>query len=315
MSGVAAVLAPEQFGLEHLEAQGLIASSPAVLRQFGFARAHVATGVNDTGAMALQAARDALQDANLAPNQIDVLVWASARPESQVRQRDAPKSQTSELFDGFRYQAAWLQETLGAENADVLGVAQQGCSTMFSALRTARALLATEPDRMHALCVASDALPTGAPREILYNLMSDGACAVVLSKDCATDRWRAFRQISCGYYWDPEQRGPEIMASYFVTGRQIIQDLFATANVCPDEIDLVIPTGINRMSWSVMMRLVGIPEDRLYQGRESFGHTISADTFIQPAHLRRHNGAPAGSKLLTFTYGFGSTWCALLLEH
>jgi 3-oxoacyl-[acyl-carrier-protein] synthase-3 len=314
MSGVAAVLAPAQFELEQLEAQGLLTSSPTVLREFGFARAHVATRVNESGEMALQAARDALHDAGLTPNQIDVLVCASARPESQVRQ--APDSQTSsELFDGFRYQAAWLQETLGLEHAEVLGVSQQGCSTMFSALRTARALLATEKDWMHALCVASDVLPTGAPREILYNVMSDGACAVVLSKGCAMDRWRAFRQISSGYYWDPEQRGPEIMASYFVTGRQVIQDLFASAAIRPEEIDLVIPTGINRSSWDVMMQLIGIPRERLYVGPESFGHTISADTFIHLAHLRRHNRAASGAKLLTFTYGFGSTWCALLLQH
>lgn len=186
---------------------------------------------------------------------------------------------------------------------------------MFSALRAARAILATEPQRTHALCVASDVLPVGAPREILYNVISDGACAVVLSRGCTIDRWRAFRQISSGYYWDPEERGPEIMASYFVTGRQVIQDLLTSANLRPDEVDMVLPTGINRMSWDVMMQLVGIPANRLYEGPEPFGHTISADTFIHLAHLRRNGKTPAGSKLLTFTYGFGSTWCALLLEH
>ena len=69
------------------------------------------------------------------------------------------------------------------------------------------------------------------------------------------------------------------------------------------------------MSWDVMMLLVGIPTSRLYQGPESFGHTISADSFIQLAHLRRNGCVPDGSKLLMFTYGFGSNWCALLLEH
>ena len=314
MSGVAAVLAPAQFELEQLAAAGLIESAPAVLREFGFARAHVARAAADVGEMALTAARNALTDAAIQPEQVDLLVWASARPESQVRPADRG-SKAADVFDGFRYQAAWLQETLGLDNADVLGVSQQGCSTMFSALRTARAILSTEPERSNALCVASDVLPTGATREILYNVISDGACAVVLTRGCATDRWRAFRQISSGYYWDPVERGPEIMASYFVTGRQVIQELLASARVQPDEIDVVLPTGINRMSWDVMMQLVGIPSNRLYDGPGSFGHTISADSFIQLAHLRRSGGVPAGSKLLMFTYGFGSSWCALLLEH
>ncbi len=314
MSGVAAVLAPAQFDLEQLAAAGLIESAPAVLREFGFARAHVAGAPMDCGAMALTAARNALQDAAIRPDQVDLLVWASARPESQVRPADSG-SPSSGVFDGFRYQAAWLQETLGLDNADVLGVSQQGCSTMFAALRAARAILSTEPARSNALCVASDVLPTGAPREILYNVISDGACAVVLTRGCPTDRWRAFRQISSGYYWDPVERAPEIMASYFVTGRQVIQELLAAAGVRPDDIDVVLPTGINRMSWDVMMPLVGIPADRLYDGPESFGHTISADSFIQLAHLRRSGRVPAGSKVLLFTYGFGASWCALLLEH
>ena len=315
MSGVAAVLAPEHLDLEQLAAAGLLESAPAVLRQFGFARAHMANSPCETGDMALRAARQALEDAQLQASEIDLLIWASARPESQVRPRTTESSAASDVFDGFRYQAAWLQETLGLDNADVLGVAQQGCSTMFSALRTARAILSSEPDRTHALCVSSDVLPAGAPREILYNVISDGACAVVMSRGRTADRWRAFRQISSGYYWDPVERGPEIMASYFVTGRQVIQDLLTTAGVRPDEIDVVVPTGINRMSWDVMMQLLDIPAERLYDGPESFGHTISADSFIQLAHLRRSGTVPAGAKLLMFTYGFGSSWCALLLEH
>lgn len=315
MSGVAAVLAPEQLDLEQLGAAGLLDSSPAVLREFGFARAHVARTPCATGEMALRASCEAMKDAGIVPNQIDLLVWASARPESQVRPRTNTSNQPPDVFDGFRYQAAWLQETLGLDNADVLGVSQQGCSTMFSALRTARAILSSEPDRSNALCVASDVLPIGAPREILYNVISDGACAVVLSRGCTTDRWRAFHQISSGYYWDPVERAPEIMASYFVTGRRVIQELLDGAGVRPDDIDVVLPTGINRMSWDVMMQLVGIPSNRLYDGPESFGHTISADSFIQLAHLRRSRSVAAGSKLLMFTYGFGSSWCALLLEH
>ena len=314
MSGVAAVLAPQQLDLEQLSAAGLLESAPAVLRQFGFARAHVAQTSCETGDMALRAARQALDDAGLRPGEIDLLIWASARPESQVRPGTAGNSAQPDIFDGFRYQAAWLQETLGLDRAEVLGVSQQGCSTMFSALRTARAILSSE-HREHALCVASDVLPAGSPREILYNVISDGACAVVMSRGGTSDRWRAFRQISSGYYWDPVERAPEIMASYFVTGRQVIQELLRAADVRPDQVDVVLPTGINRMSWDVMMQLVGIPGDRLYEGPEPFGHTISADSFVQLEHLRRHGNVPAGSTVLMFTYGFGSTWCALLLEH
>jgi 3-oxoacyl-[acyl-carrier-protein] synthase III len=313
MSGVAGVLAPKRLEIEHLAAAGLLTSSPDVLRQFGFEGAHVADGASEPGAMALQAARAALADARLDAGDIDLLVWASARPENQIRPRGGAAA--TDLFDGFRYQSAWLQETLGLDHADVIAVAQQGCSTMFSALRAARAILAVEPDRSHALCVAADVLPCGSPREILYNVISDGACAVVLSRACATERWIGFRQLSRGYFWDPVERAPEIMAAYFLLGRQVIQELLDRHRLRPEDVDVVLPTGINRASWDVMLRLVGIPEDRLYTGPASFGHTISADTFIHLDHLRRSGQVRSGAHMLMFTYGFGSSWCALLLEH
>lgn len=312
LSGVGAVLAPQQLEIEQLATAGLVQSTPGVLREFGFNRAHLADLTCEPGALALDAARRALADARLKPADIDLLVWASARPENHVR----PKAGTTmDLFDGFRYQSGWLQEELGLESADVIAVAQQGCSTMFAALRAARAILMTEPERSHALCVAADVLPHGAPREILYNVISDGACAVVLSRGCSTDRWIGFRQISSGYYWDPVERAPEIMAAYFVMGRQVIRELLDQHHVDPDQIEVVIPTGINRSSWDVMLGVVGIPKDRLYDGPPSFGHTISADSFIHLEHLRRNASVRSGARLLMFTYGFGSTWCALLLEH
>lgn len=314
LSGVSGVLAPTRLDVEQLAAAGLVASDPAVLREFGFARAHIADGQCDPGDMALDAARAALGEAGVGAGDVDLLVWASARPENHIRPK-RPIEAEPDLFDGFRYQSAWLQDALGLDNADVAAVAQQGCSTMFSALRTARAILATEPERSHALCVASDVLPGGATREILYNVISDGACAVVLSRGCTTDRWIGFRQISRGYYWDPVERAPEIMASYFLMGRQVIQELLDTHNLKPADVDVVLPTGINRTSWDVLLHLVGIPDDRLYRGPDSFGHTISADSFIHLEHLRRSGRVRSGALVLMFTYGFGSSWCALLLEH
>lgn len=315
ISGVSGVLAPATFALDQLAAAGLLTSSSAVLREFGFARAHVAEGACEPGGLALEAARGALSDAGITAADVDLLVWASARPESHVRPRLSTDEAGGSFFDGFRYQSGWLQDTLRLDRADVVSVAQQGCATMFSALRTARAILATEPARTHALCVAADVLPAGAPREILYNVISDGACAVVLSRGCASDRWIGFRQISRGDSWDPVARGPEIMASYFLMGRLVIAELLEEHGIEPDEIDVVVPTGINRTSWDVMLRLVGIPADRLCDGLDSFGHTISADSFIHLHHLRRSGRMRAGARVLMFTYGFGSSWCALLLEH
>jgi 3-oxoacyl-[acyl-carrier-protein] synthase-3 len=316
LSGVAGVLPPRQQDLEELAAAGLLRSSPQALSAFGFERAHISDASYPLEDMALDAARAALADARLEPRDVDVLIWASARPESHIRSTTrAGRSGDGDVLQGFRYTSAWLQNALGLHNANVMAVAQQGCSTMFAALRMARSLLLAEPGLHHVLCVGVDVLPDGASREILYNVISDAACAVVVSRGCREEKWIGFTQLSRGHYCDPAASGPEIIAAYFPTARRVIEHLLVEHGLQPDNIDAVVPTGVNRSSWDILLRLVGIPGDRLHGGLPSFGHTMTADSFLYLQDLRRRGHVPRGSRLLLFTYGFGSSWCGLLLEH
>ena len=317
LSGVAGVLPRYQRDLNELNGAGLLSSSPEALEALGFRCAHVCEPGLALEQMALEAAQLALNDAGLRPPDVDFLIWASARPENHLRPSHAPSAPESgsDAMDGFRYASAWLQDALDLRNADVLAVAQQGCSTMFSALRIARSLLLSEPQRQHALCVGVDMLPRGAHREILYNVISDAACAVVVSRGCQEDVWLGYSQLSRGHYWDPSNSEPQILAAYFPTAAMLLRRLLAEHSLRPDEVDVVVPTGVSRASWDILLRLVGIPEDRLFTDLASFGHTMTSDTFVHLQELRRRGVVPRGSRLLLFTFGFGCSWCGLLLEH
>jgi 3-oxoacyl-[acyl-carrier-protein] synthase III len=312
LRGVAGVLPPRSMTLEELARAGLIHSAPEVLHQFGFTNSFVASPEHDAGWLAKQAARDALQDANLQSEDVDLLIWASAIPRNHLR---IPSSAPSGPLNEFRYAAGWLQEELGLDRAEVMAVTQQGCATMFSALRAARSLLVAEPRLRNILCIGVDVLPPGSPREIMYNLISDAACAVVVSRDCAGDCWIDSAQISRGYYWDIEARQAEIIAAYFPDSRRVIEQLLEGQKLSPQAVDMVVPTGVNRNSWEILMRLIAIPSERLYRSDLSFGHTISADSFLYLQEIRRQNRLARGARVLLFSYGFGSTWCSLLLEH
>jgi len=318
LRGVAAVLPPLRLDLQELAGRGLLSSPPQTLFDLGFRQAYVADTKHDAGWLALQAAKKALADAALGPEEMDVVIWASALGQNHLR--DGPSSEVDSSVDNpllrqFRYAGGWLQDQLGLDRAQMLAVAQQGCVSMFSSLRLARSLLLAEPHLLHVLCVGVDVLPAEARREIMYNLISDAGCAVVVSRDCPRDRWVGYHQISRGYYWDPLARRPEILAAYFPTSRLVIQELLAQHHLTPSDIDVMVPTGVNRPSWEILLNLVGISSQRLYQEMESFGHTIMADSFLLLEDLRRRNRVASGSRLLLFSYGFGSSWSALLLEH
>lgn len=281
-----------------------LTSPESTLRDFGFEGAWIA---DDIYPLALRAAQQALHE--IAPAEIDHLLWASALPGGHQQSSQAG---SKAALAPFCYSASRLQDDLGLTRAIVSGVAQQGCAGLFSALHSAQAHLVADPDLQHILCVGADALPSGMPREIMYNVISDAACAVVLSRGSGRYRWLQYHQVSNGYYWDVPARESEIIASYFPGGRSTIQGVLRKANLVPEDIDLVLPTGINTTSWPILLRLCGIPEDRLYQPQQRFGHTVAADSI-----LMLEEAAPAlqhGMRVLLFTFGFGSSWCALLLE-
>lgn len=296
---------PEQFvDVTHLP----VTSEVETLRSFGFDGAWIG---NDAASLGLQAANHCLNQSGLKGSDIDVLLWASALPANHLHHQHAGDHA---LLDQFCYNASWLQEQLQLDHATVSGVAQQGCAGMFSALRQARALLLAEPELNHILCVGADVFPKDAAREVLYNVISDAGCACVMSRAQLLYKWLGFHQISKGYYWDVPNKQSEIIAAYYPTAAMAIRKLIGSQAMAPHEIDLVIPTGINRSSWPVLLRLCGIPTDRLYEPTTRFGHTVAADSFLMLEQAHQQGVLQPGMKLLLFAYGFGSSWSAILLE-
>ncbi|CAM3108913.1 3-oxoacyl-[acyl-carrier-protein] synthase III C-terminal domain-containing protein [Rariglobus hedericola] len=311
LGGIAAILPPNRSHLDSLHANGLLISKPADLVALGFSHAHLADATHDAAWLAATAASAALNDAGLSAIDIDALIWASALPANHVVSGNHPSS----FLAAFNSPASQLQDSLGMDRAIVHGIAQQGCGGMFAALRSARALLVAEPQLQHVLCVGVDILPVGSPREILYNVISDAAAAVVVSRSGARLRWIDCHQVSKGYYWDVPARQKEIIASYFPTSRLVITELLARNQLSGSGLAHVVPNGIGAGSWEILCQLCGIPIDRIRKPAGEFGHTIAADNILHLAALSKTQALHTGDKLLLFTYGFGSSWCGILLEQ
>ena len=315
LRAVAAVLPPKTRDLEDLQHNGLLVSDLAALKELAFEKVHVCDPVHDVGWLTLESARRAMTQAEVESAEIDVLIWASALSETHVQSCDSVRqTPIEELLSGFHYRASWLQEELHLDNARVTAVAQQGCAGMFSALSMAHALLASDPSLRNILCVGVDALPNGAPREILYNLISDAGCAVVLSRENLQCRWRTFHQISKGYYWNIVEKQKEIIASYFPTSRVVIRELLSKAGIRPTDVRWILPTGVSKSSWDILASIASLDPSRIYRAPINFGHTIAADNLLHLESLLNSRKALSGDQLLLFTYGFGSTWCGLILE-
>jgi 3-oxoacyl-[acyl-carrier-protein] synthase-3 len=305
--------------LVELEQRGALRGPASTLASFGFERARVAEHESHVD-MAVSAVRQLLDETGTPPDEIDLVLYAGALTSSTTMEcAPAPEGsvlQMRDLMDFFKYPASRLQSEFDLANATVAGVDQQGCAAIFSAVRLARATLLAEPDVRTVLCVSADRLPNGSSREVVYNLVSDGACAMLVRRGATQNRIVAMHQVTKGAFWDSGSLENEIIAAYFPTARTVIEDTVRKAGVTLDDIRWIIPHNVSLRSWQILLGLVGVPREKLFsQNIGRVGHTIAADNFINLRDATDAGLLRKGDLLLLFTFGYGLNWSCMVLEH
>lgn len=306
LSAISYVLPGNPVPLEPLAAAGKLDSPVALLQDFGFEGVHVSEAPADE--LALRAVQRLLRDDEIDPDSIDALYYAGALPESHC-------VATGAELQGFSYPVARLQYECGLTNAATAAVGQAGCTGLMAAIDMAVGHLLSQPSAQRVICVSADVLPATAKREIIVNVISDGACALLVERGATCNRILASRRVSKGYYWDSSARTNEIIASYFPTARNIVRDTLASIGMSAADVAIVIPHNVSRRSWNILLPLLGISSDRLFAdniGRK--GHVIAADNFINLKDAREAGRIQAGDRALLFNFGFGAAWAAMVIE-
>jgi 3-oxoacyl-[acyl-carrier-protein] synthase III len=316
ISALGYYLPPTERTVAELVASGQTNSSAAKLEQLGFAVIRIA---DDELAvqMAIKAIRDLHSRSAFDLEKIDVLLYAGALATSSVVMTDASEAWNA-LIDPtplFRFPGTCLQAELGIPNASVIGISQLACNTFQAAIRLARALLIAEPEVNHVLCVAADRFSARARREIVYNLMSDGACAAVISRGQLSNRILATAQITRGAYWDSSISHDQLIAAYFPLARRVILEAVAAAGLTVDQIDLLIPHNLNIKSWEILAQVAGIPLERIYTNNIArIGHVVASDNVINFIDSIAEGRVVPGNKVALFVMGFGAHWNCTILE-
>ena len=317
MAALAYYLPAGRRSLAELHADGLLSGSAETLASFGFEYAHVANGETNLD-MAAEAARQVLRESGTGPSEIGLLLYATALTGSATMAGGSDRESVLRLdsvAESFQYPASCLQAELELTRAAVAGVDQQGCASLLSALRMGRAMLMAEPALGTVLCVSADVFPAREPRDLVYNVISDGACAVLLKRG-APNRILSCAQVTKGSYWDAAALEHEVIAAYFPTARNLITEALSIAGLGLDDIALVIPHNVSRRSWDILRGLLKLPEDRVYTDNIArVGHTIASDNILNLRDAIDAGRVARGDKLLLFTFGFGLNWSCMVVEH
>ena len=295
---------------------GQAISDAAKLTQLGFDSIRVA-GEMPAAQMAVEAVRDLQRRGGYDLDRIDVIVYAGALATSSVVASDDQPAWGAmrDPVPLFRFPGPCLQAALGLPNAAVIGIAQLACNTFQAAMRVARALVLAEPSVNNVLCVAADRFPADARREIVYNLMSDGACAAVVSRGAPSNRILSMAQITRGAYWDGTVSHDQLIAAYFPLARRVILEALEAADLRVDELDHLIPHNLNHKSWEILAQIVGIPLAKIYTANiPRIGHVVASDNVINFLDAFDAGRIKRGDKVALFVMGFGAHWNCTILE-
>jgi len=258
----------------------------------------------------LASARSVLASPGVRPQDVGTLLWVSG-----LRDRPSLAAAGDDPLHLFRYPAARACHELGLASANAVALSQQGCSGLLSAIHIAASTLQSS-ERPSVLCVAGDALPPDARSEVMYNVMSDAGCAVLLEREAPRNRILSFHQRTQAHYWDTPEREQEILAAYFPMARRVIAAGVERAGLTLGEVDWFVPHNVSLRSWQILAGLLGVEVERVWtKNIARVGHTVSCDHVINLADMERQGVLRPGDKLALFTFGLGASWSCLVLEH
>ena len=245
--------------LDKLESDHKIASPAKLMREFGFEDAYIEEKTDHLNQLIIEAGEEVLKKSKIPPAEIDSLFLYSGL-SNIISKQPKDEKQTLELF---RYPVAEAKYKLGLTRAKTTATSQQGCSGLLSTIFLASQLMeASEQEKI--LCLTGDALPSDAPREIMYNIMSDAGAALLLETNATKNRIVHFHEQQQPYYWDTPNHKDELLASYFPMAERAISNCLKEAGLSVADIGWFVPHNVSLRSWKILADLLHVPMEKIW---------------------------------------------------
>ncbi|WP_103535727.1 beta-ketoacyl-ACP synthase 3 [Streptomyces sp. SM11] len=267
-----------------------------------------ATGEESLAVMAAEAGRAALADAGARPEDVDLVIVATAthaRPMPAV----AP-------------QAA---HALGCERAGTYDL-NAACAGFTYALSTATSLLQSGAART-ALVIGAERLTDWTSPAVTdtFAIMADGAGAVMLTRSerhgvraavWGNEGGRADYIVMPDDADAPEvrMRGPLVYKWAVDTLPGVARRACEVAGVALRDIDWLVPHQANARILDTLAAALGIPTGKVVRDVVKSGNTSSASIPLALSTLRERGHARNGEHLLLLGFGSGLSYCGLVVQ-
>jgi 3-oxoacyl-[acyl-carrier-protein] synthase-3 len=289
----------------------------------GIMTRHVVGPGESTATLATAAAREALGDAGLTPQDVDAIIVCTITPEC-----------------GFPSTACFVQQELGARTVPSFDLAA-ACSGFIYGLLVGAFMLQGRHFR-NILLIGAETMSRISDYEDRNTciLFGDGAGAVVLSATADADgpgilHYQLHAQGNGTQMLCVPAGGSRLPASQMtinerlhyvkMQGREVyklavkcnfdlVDSTLQETGISPDQLAIVIPHQSNlRIIESARERL-GLPPERMFTNIQRYGNTSAASIPLGMDECRKAGRTRPGDLVLLVAFGAGLTWGSALLR-
>ena len=282
----------------------------------GITARHVAGEGETTGTLAADAARAALADAGIEPAEIDLIVLATATPDST-----------------FPATATQVQDALGCHGGIAFDVAAV-CSGFLYALATADSMLRTGMAKC-ALVIGAETFSRILDWEDRATcvLFGDGAGAFVLSAEEVAEDGAGILATrlhadgthgellyvdggpsTTGTVGKLRMKGREVFRHAVVNLAQVLEDVLAATGHDAAELDWVVPHQANLRILEATAKKLGLPIGKVVVTVDRHANTSAASVPLAFDVAWRDGRIKRGDLVMLEAMGGGFTWGASLLR-
>ncbi|MGJ8724219.1 MAG: beta-ketoacyl-ACP synthase III [Roseibacillus sp.] len=313
---------PEKI-LTNAELEALVETSDEwITSRTGIKERRIAADDEFTSHMATKAAEKALEQADIAAEDVQLIIVATITPDTLT-----PAT------------ACYVQQNLGSLQAVAFDISA-ACSGFIYAMKIAKRLI-SDGAFENALIIGAEKLSSFVNWEDRNTciLFGDGAGAAVLRRskegegniiatDIGTDgRQTHLLNIPGGGSACPItiQNADQRLASLAMLGKEVFkhavtrmkqsaETVLERAGISSEEVKLVIPHQANLRIIDAIADRLTVPKDRVFTNLQKYGNTSAAAVAIALDEAHRTGRFERGDKIVLVVFGAGLTWAAAAIE-
>ena len=296
-------------------------SNEWIVERTGIRERRIADSRETTASLATEAARAALEVADLSPRLIDLIIVATSTPEHAFPStaclvQDALGSLNAGAYDLSAACSGFIYALSQATNAIRCGAAQNvlviGAETMSRIINWKdRGTCILFGDGAGAFVLQGSPVAGGVLSSLIR---SDGSGAHSLTVPAGGSRMPATFDTVRDNLHTIHMDGKEVYRFATRVMVSAAREVVECAGLSMDDIAMVVPHQANRRIIESAARSLGLPEDRFMMNLDRYGNTSAASIPIAVCEAVEKGRVRPNDHLVMVGFGGGLTWAATVVQ-